>query len=308
MQQFIKSHSLHVIAVVLGVFVVSGVGYAYRTLRADIDHLTAERNALVDSARIAAENFRRVTGENTGLTETLRQTEDANTNLSTTLQSEQEKNALFESQIRDISGTVGTLQKLSETDPELLMKYSKVYFLSENYIPAHLLPLDERYLLNTSRPEQVQAETMPFLTRMLVEAETSVGPLKVASAYRSFKEQASVKTGYSVLYGSGANRFSADQGYSEHQLGTTVDLTTPTLAGLSLKFEDDPAYQWLAANAFRFGFILSYPPDNAYYQFEPWHWRFVGVALATSLHASGKHFYDLTQREIDGYLVSLFNQ
>ena len=40
---------------------------------------------------------------------------------------------------------------------------------------------------------------------------------------------------------------------------------------------------------------------------EPWHWRFVGVALATRLHNENKSFYDLTQREIDAYLVSIFD-
>jgi LAS superfamily LD-carboxypeptidase LdcB len=304
----LRDHWLHVVAILLGIFVVAGSGYAYLSLRGENEFLSAERNALEGSVNIAVENLRRSEQEKSDLAEALRQEQDANTNLSTTLQAEQEKNSLFESQIRDISGTVGTLTKLSQTDPELLMKYSKVYFLSENYIPAHLTPLADRYVLNPDRPEQVQTETLPFLTRMLTEAEASVGPLRVASAYRSFGEQAAVKSGYKFLYGSGANSFSADQGYSEHQLGTTVDLTTPTLAGLSLKFKDDPAYAWLTANAFRFGFILSYPSDNAYYQFEPWHWRFVGVALATTLHASGKRFYDLTQREIDGYLITLFDQ
>jgi D-alanyl-D-alanine carboxypeptidase len=72
-------------------------------------------------------------------------------------------------------------------------------------------------------------------------------------------------------------------------------------------FETTPAYEWLVKNAYKFGFALSYPKDNAYYIFEPWHWRFVGTDLARKLHRDGKSFYDLEQREIDEYLISLFD-
>jgi LAS superfamily LD-carboxypeptidase LdcB len=60
-------------------------------------------------------------------------------------------------------------------------------------------------------------------------------------------------------------------------------------------------------NAYRFGFVLSYPKGNAYYIYEPWHFRFVGVKLATYLHDRGLHFYDIDQKEIDQYLVSIFD-
>ena len=68
-----------------------------------------------------------------------------------------------------------------------------------------------------------------------------------------------------------------------------------------------PAYQWMTDNAHKYGFVLSYPKDNSYYVYEPWHWRFVGVKLATDLHNQGKNFYDLDQRVIDTYLVNIFD-
>jgi D-alanyl-D-alanine carboxypeptidase len=110
-----------------------------------------------------------------------------------------------------------------------------------------------------------------------------------------------------MTYGTGANKFSADQGYSEHQLGTAVDFTTEELGADFSDFEDTDAYQWLLANAHRYGFILSYPKGNKYYIFEPWHWRFVGIRLAEELHATGKYFYDMDQRFIDNYLISIFD-
>ena len=95
--------------------------------------------------------------------------------------------------------------------------------------------------------------------------------------------------------------------HSEHQLGTAVDFTTEKLGANFSAFGSDPAYKWLLENAHRYGFILSYPPNNSYYKFEAWHWRYVGVSLATNLHDDGKYFYDLDQREIDRYLVKLFD-
>ncbi|MDO8469540.1 MAG: M15 family metallopeptidase [bacterium] len=219
---------------------------------------------------------------------------------------EQNKNTLFAEQIRDITGTVGTLQKLAETDPELIKKYSKVYFLNENYIPARLSAIDSRYLYDVKQPQLILSDVLARLHSMFAAAARDGVTLQVVSAYRSFAEQAAVKSGYKVVYGSGANKFSADQGYSEHQLGTAIDITTPDRAVFS-RFETSAAYTWLVDHAHQFGFALSYPKGNAYYQFEPWHWRFVGVKLATVLHDSKKFFYDLDQREIDAYLISLFD-
>lgn len=240
---------------------------------------------------------------------------DANENLSRNLEEQFSKNLALETQVmdisgmvRDISGTVGTLQKLSQTDRELLTKYSKVYFLNENYVPSRLVDIVPAYLLNPDSTKKIHAGVEPFLDDMMRAAADEGIDLKIVSAYRSFGEQMAVKTGYKVVYGSGANQFSADQGYSEHQLGTTLDFTTEKLGGLSIKFDESETYRWLSENAHRFGFVLSYPEGNAYYQYEPWHWRFVGVALAARLHTEGKHFYDLTQREINEYLVSVFDR
>jgi LAS superfamily LD-carboxypeptidase LdcB len=216
---------------------------------------------------------------------------------------------LFASQIGGIQGAVGTLEKLSQTDPELLKKYSKVYFLSENYVPETFVKIDQKYTYDSKEDYLFYARVWPFLQDML-EIAKNASPdfdLKIISAYRSFGKQSELKSSYTVIYGSGANKFSADQGYSEHQLGTTVDFTVPEIGASYSDFDKTSAYQWLLENAYRYGFILSYPENNKYYQFEPWHWRFVGRALAEKLHQESKNFYDLDQREIDQYLISFFD-
>jgi LAS superfamily LD-carboxypeptidase LdcB len=254
---------------------------------------------------------------------------DKNKNLETTLQDTKndllktraDKQALsdglvqksneFESlrgQVETATKTVDDLVKLSQTDKELLQKYSKVYFLNENFVPPHLTQIDPKYIFDKTQNEFFLTNTYPFLANMIDAAARDGIQLQVDSAYRSFDEQKDLKSSYKITYGSGANKFSADQGYSEHQLGTTADLTNSKDNGdLSISFDKTDSYKWLKDNAYKYGFILSYPKGNQYYQYEPWHWRFVGVKLATFMREEGKNFYDLDQREIDKYLISFFD-
>jgi len=278
----------------------SFVSHLYLQSHEDNVSLNAQLGELQKSITILSTEFINTKNE-------LADVRNANKGLAEALLGEQAKNGSFETQIKDISGTVSILKKLSATDQELLKKYSKIYFLNENYIPSELSIIAPQYLLNKTKPEQIHANVAPFLKAMLDAATENKTDMKIVSAYRSYEEQISLKTGYKIIYGSGANTFSADQGYSEHQLGTTVDLATPELKNLTADFEKSEAYRWLNENAYKFGFILSYPKNNTFYRFEPWHWRFVGTALAKKLHDENKHFYDLDQREISQYLISIFD-
>ena len=222
------------------------------------------------------------------------------------LRQEKAKMDAFAKQVEEITGAVGILQQLQGTDRELLQKYSRTYFLSENYVPSQLAFIQKRHTYNSVDSQQIHAQVKPFLERML-DAAISVGnEMMVVSAYRSAYEQSQVNSRYNVLYGKGANTFSAEQGYSEHQLGTTTDLTTSEIGTTFLGFENTDSYAWLQRNAYQYGFILSYPKDNPYYIFEPWHWRFVGVEFATLLHDQNRNFYDLDQEEINKYLLEIF--
>ncbi len=210
-------------------------------------------------------------------------------------------------QVSDAVGTVGILDKLSKTDPQLLQKYSKVYFLNEHYIPSSLKTINEEYVNDTTKEEQIHGSVWSHLEDMLEEAKEDGIELKVLSSYRSFGRQSELKASYKVVYGSGANTFSADQGYSEHQLGTTLDFTSVD-AGVTFNgFEKSKGYTWLLENAHKYGFVLSYPLNNQFYQFEPWHWRFVGEDLARDLKKDNMYFYDMEQRSINEYLVKIFD-
>jgi D-alanyl-D-alanine carboxypeptidase len=109
------------------------------------------------------------------------------------------------------------------------------------------------------------------------------------SGYRSYSQQASLYDSYVAQYGQAtADTLAARPGYSEHQTGLTLDITTrPETCSIQACFGQTPQGRWLAANAYRFGYILRYPADKTPitgYIYEPWHFRYVGVELATEMH------------------------
>src|SRR3546814_11900599 len=82
----------------------------------------------------------------------------------------------------------------------------------------------------------------------------------------------------------------ARPGHSEHQLGTTIDVTDEGATDVDQSWGASPAGQWVASNAHKFGFLLSYPSNDqprTCYDYEPWHLRYVGREQAADVIASG---------------------
>jgi LAS superfamily LD-carboxypeptidase LdcB len=228
--------------------------------------------------------------------------------LESTLTAEQKKNKALRNDLEDITDNIATLERISTTDRDLLKKYSKTYFLNENYTPLDLKSISSQFRSASASNYQILSDVAPHLEDLFSDAEDEGLGLLAQSAYRSFGTQSQLKANYVVTYGAGtANSFSADQGYSEHQLGTALDFTTKSLGGGLEGFDKTPEYTWLLANAYKYGFILSYPSGNTYYKFEPWHWRYVGEELAQDLHDRNMNFYDMEQRTIDTYLSKIFD-
>ncbi len=79
-------------------------------------------------------------------------------------------------------------------------------------------------------------------------------------------------------------------GYSEHEVGLALDIVCDSYTLLEEGFGDTEAGKWLAANSYRYGFILRYPKGKEYYtgiEYEPWHFRYVGVEAATYITGHG---------------------
>lgn len=287
----------NLLLLILALIIVGGFGYL------GYENYKLKKELLKTQTELAS-----TTQQALSLGEQLMQTEKERDNLQVDLDNGQALLSYIEGQFQDISGTVGTLDKLSKTDPELLQKYSKVFFLNENYFPPKMVLIKKEYTTKFEEDLYIREDVSPYLENLIKNASANNVDIRILSAFRSFDTQAQLKSTYSVIYGADtANSFSADQGYSEHQLGTTVDFTTSKLGSDLSSFDGSEAYTWLTENAYRYGFVLSYPEDNSYYRYEPWHWRFVGKKLAYELHRTGKYFYNLDQREIDEYLVSIFD-
>jgi len=117
--------------------------------------------------------------------------------------------------------------------------------------------------------------------------------LRVVSAYRSYTTQKATFSYWVQQSGwATAVRYSARPGHSEHQLGTTVDLSV--VGGADpwnyADFGATRAGAWLRANAWRYGFVMSYPKGMERYTgygYEPWHFRYFGRALAAEQRGSG---------------------
>lgn len=274
--------------------------------------LTQEKFVLGEELAKTRQDFASTTEKLTGDIEAFRDlliaTQSERVSAEQDARTRQEAMDAMSAQVEIMSGTLNSYRKLVTTDRELLAKYSKVYFLNENYTPRYSVVIPPSYTFEPEKEKMISADVWPFLQKMLDDAGAANIDLKIASAFRSFDTQTKLKSLYKVTYGSGSNTFSADQGYSEHQLGTTIDFTTMKLGANNSTFEKTAGYTWLTENAYKYGFILSYPKKNVYYIFEPWHWRFVGKALALRLHDENKNFYDLPQRDINEYLISLFDQ
>ncbi len=125
--------------------------------------------------------------------------------------------------------------------------------------------------------------------------------IEVFSGYRSYTYQAEVYERQNAVPETEVDLYSAPPGHSEHQLGTAFDVVWPGVVMGASDPRNDLLYAWLEQNAHRFGFVLSYPykrgdawpysnrfiPLVTAYIYEPWHLRFVGVELATSIFSAG---------------------
>jgi len=119
------------------------------------------------------------------------------------------------------------------------------------------------------------------------------GTLILESTYRSYTDQVDIHSKDVAKFGlvQGEN-LAARPGYSEHQTGLAADLGAVGFDSCRIRvcFARTAPGMWLAANSWKYGFILRYPDGMTAitgYQFEPWHYRYVGVELSTAMHDAG---------------------
>lgn len=154
--------------------------------------------------------------------------------------------------------------------------------LPPDYAPDDLAELDRQYAFDP-REQRLRREVCEAFARMADDAARKGLKLRVFSSYRDFAAQKKLYLEAIEKDGPKQNGVAAP-GYSEHQLGTTIDVSnTDRRMVLSGRFGETSEGRWLHENAARFGFRNSYTNENTEqvgYKPEPWHLRYVGVKNA----------------------------
>ena len=132
---------------------------------------------------------------------------------------------------------------------------------------------------------------MADLSALREAAAANGTPIGILASYRSFPTQVDLfNRRVDQLGASEAGSRVARPGHSEHQLGTTIDISEAGATDVDQSFGASPTGQWIASNAHKFGFILSYPAGasaKTCYDFEPWHLRYVGRDEAAAIIDAG---------------------
>ncbi len=146
---------------------------------------------------------------------------------------------------------------------------NKSYSLPSSYNPGAILP-----------------EALSSFYTMQADAAKAGLNLWITSGYRSYSYQAQLYNSYAARDGyAKADTYSARPGYSEHQTGLAMDIN---VAGD--QFGLTPESKWLAANCYKYGFVIRYmngKQNITGYKYEPWHVRYLGKDLAKEVYDSG---------------------
>lgn len=172
---------------------------------------------------------------------------------------------------------------------------NKFHYLTNEYDPGEISEISIQYAYDGHY--KVKNEVYNQYKKMWYAANEQDLTLIVNSAYRTYEIQEGE-------YNSFGDDYAARPGYSEHQTALALDIVTyDTIAN---DFENTQEFKWLQDNAHKYGFILRYPKGKDHltgYAYESWHYRYLGVDLATKVHNSG-----LTYDEYYAYYCEYKNE
>lgn len=184
---------------------------------------------------------------------------------------------------------------------------NKYLYLSSDYIPDNLEDIPTDYA--RSGMKLVKSAKNNFV-EMAKVAKNDGYPVIAMSSYRSYDYQVNLYNNYVKKDGiDAADTYSARAGFSEHQTGLCVDVYDGDLPYTS--FEKSKSFHWMQENAYKYGFILRFPAGKENitgYQYESWHYRYVGVDIATYIHKHDITFDEYYVRFIEPKLEKQYYQ
>lgn len=176
--------------------------------------------------------------------------------------------------------------KSTDLSKEEKILVNKFNYLDKSYVPKDIVNIDLSYAYSDNSATKI---TNDAYINMAVAAKKEGIQLLVNSSYRDCESQQEAYDDY--YYGGGteyADKYAARPGYSEHQTGLALDIFTYN--STTSNFDKTDAFNWLVNNSYKYGFILRYPKGKEYltgYNYESWHYRYVGVETATKVHELG---------------------
>jgi D-alanyl-D-alanine carboxypeptidase len=166
-----------------------------------------------------------------------------------------------------------------------------IYRVPSTYAPTDLV---DTSAAGANGGHRIRRVALDDFTALVGAARASGHSIRVISAHRSYASQVATFNDWVRRSGEAAAlRASARPGHSEHQLGTTLDVTHAggSAAWNYADWAANPTGAWMRDNAWRFGFVMSYPKAVPFadrcYDYEPWHFRYVGREMARDVHRAG---------------------
>ena len=167
-----------------------------------------------------------------------------------------------------------------------LFLVNRQWMVSEGFEPDNLREAEVPGSVRRMREDAAEA-----LEEMYAACKEETGMVLISvSGYRAYRSQYNIyhRKLVSVKHNEAkAQEYVAPPGASEHQTGLAMDVGQKNAAALNEKFRNTVGGKWVAANCWRFGFILRYGEtweDITGYKYEPWHFRYVGKKLAKEIH------------------------
>lgn len=175
--------------------------------------------------------------------------------------------------------------RFSIDDPmSLWVVVDKLRFVDpQSFVPSDLVDANVPAVFTSTLREPAARAVEAMFAAYTAETGES---MRLQSAYRSYEVQVQV-----YAESNQDDTTTARPGFSEHQTGLAMDISPVSgECAQNVCFADTVPGQWLAANAWQYGFLLRYPSGLTQitgYTFEPWHFRFIGTELAAELHKTG---------------------